>query len=231
MRIAILDLTTHTEPLLSGLPNVGIQIENWLSPALPEAAFFSTEVATKNEPLPALSTFDGVVVSGSEYGVYDETPWMEPLREFLRSAKDAGKPIFGICFGHQIMADVFGGKAEKVESGYAVGVRTFDVAGKHVETHVWHQDQVTKIPPGAKVTGMTGYCPVGALDYDFPACSVQFHPEYSEHQLRSLFERGREIFIDGELADEAVKTFEGAKVAADLQSKETAAFFRKHLSG
>jgi len=231
MRIAILDLTTHAEPLLSGLPNVGIQIERWLSPALPEAKFFSTEVATKNEPLPTLETFDGVVVSGSEYGVYDDTPWMQPLRDFLTATKEAGKPIFGICFGHQIMADVFGGKAEKVDSGYAVGVRAFDVAGKHVDTHVWHQDQVTEVPPGAKVTGMTGYCPVGALDYDFPACSVQFHPEYSEHQLRSLFERGRDIFIDGEIADEAVKTFEGAKVAADLQAAETAAFFRQHLSG
>jgi len=122
MRIAILDLTTHSEPMLSGLPKVGIQIEKWLSPALPEATFSST--------VPALGTFDGVVVSGSEFGVYDQTPWMQPLRAFLLAVKAAGKPIFGICFGHQLMADTFGGKAEKTDSGFAVGVRAFDIEGE-----------------------------------------------------------------------------------------------------
>jgi len=231
MRIAILDLTTHSEPMLSGLPKVGIQIEKWLSPALPEATFCSTEVATKNEPLPALGTFDGVVVSGSEFGVYDQTPWMQPLRAFLLAVKAAGKPIFGICFGHQLMADTFGGKAEKTDSGFAVGVRAFDIEGEAVETHVWHQDQVIEVPPNATITGTTSYCPVGALAYDFPACSVQFHPEFSERQMRALFERGRDIIIDGDIADQAVASFEGAKVAADLQAKETAAFFREHLVG
>jgi len=60
---------------------------------------------------------------------------------------------------------------------------------------------------------------------------VQFHPEFSERQMRALFERGRDVIIDGDIADQAVASFEGAKVAADLQAKETAAFFRKHLVG
>ena len=51
---------------------------------------------------------------------------MSPLRKLLLETKKAGKPIYGICFWHQIMADTFGGKAEKLQIGNVVGVRQFD---------------------------------------------------------------------------------------------------------
>ena len=66
----------------------------------------------------------GIIISGSDKGVYDDTPWMQPLaRVGWATARAAGKPMFGVCFGHQIMADVFGGKAEKVGEA-EVGVRS-----------------------------------------------------------------------------------------------------------
>ena len=65
-------------------------------------------------------------MSGSEHGVYDSRPWMSPLRKLLLETKKAGKPICGICFGHQMMADTFVGKAEKSQIGNVVGVRQFD---------------------------------------------------------------------------------------------------------
>ncbi len=231
MKIAILDLTEHAEPMLSGLPRVGEQIVTWLSPAMPEADIFWVDVAEGGAPMPELDTFDGLVVSGSEHGVYDPLPWMPSLRQLLLDTKEAGKPIFGICFGHQIMADVFGGKAGLADTGVVVGVRKFRHGDETLDTHVWHQDQVLEVPPGAEITMVADHCPIGGLQYDFPAMSVQFHPEYSQTQLRALFKRGRDIFITGDNADQAAASFDGSNVAPDLMSREAATFFRDHITG
>lgn len=228
MRISILDLTEHPLPLLEGLPTVGAQISAWLGPALPEAALTAHSINSEAAPLPEVGDFDGLVVSGSELGVYDDVAWQAPLRRLLLEVRDAGKPVFGICFGHQIMADVYGGKAELADKGTVVGARRFSTPDGEVDAHVWHKDQVTRVPPGARVTMFADHCPVGGLDYDFPARSVQFHPEYSESHLRELFARGRDLFLSGYEADGAITSFEGAQVRRDLMAHEVAGFFRQH---
>ena len=85
--------------------------------------------------------------------------------------------MFGICFGHQIMADIFGGKAAKSDKGFITGSRRFNDRGTNVNAYLAHQDQVTEVPPNAEVIASAAHCPVAALSYDFPALSVQFHPE------------------------------------------------------
>ena len=209
---------------------MGEQIISWLSPALAEGAFRWYDIEQNGEDLPGLKAFDGVVLSGSEHGVYDATPWNQPVRTFLLNCRAAGKPIFGICFGHQMMADTFGGHAEKAKVGVTVGARTFQFGEISKDAHVWHQDQVTIVPPGARITASASYCPVGALEYDFPATSVQFHPEYSEYQLCEIFKRTRDNFLTGAQADGAIESFARSDVRSDLMAKETAAFFRKYLS-
>lgn len=228
MRITILNLTRHPVPMLEGLPTVGQQIETWIAPSLPEAKITITPVA-EGARLPDAETFDGLILSGSEFGVYDDVPWMEPLRAALIGWRDLSKPIFGICFGHQIMADAFGGRAEKVDAGMVVGPRPFVMEGQAVAANVWHQDQVTKVPPGAEVIGHAAHCPVGALRYGFPALSVQFHPEHTHDLLRDIFERGRGTIIEPVVADAAEATFETTSVDVDLMAAEAAAFFRRHL--
>ncbi|MDR6266483.1 type 1 glutamine amidotransferase [Roseobacter sp. N2S] len=231
MKIAVLDLTSHPEPDMSGQPRVGQLIHDWLAPALPEAEIFAVDVAQGGAMLPALSGFDGVVISGSEAGVYDDTPWMTPLRQFLLACKSARKPIFGICFGHQIMADTFGGKAEKAKAGNIVGARQFTLKGAMIDAHVWHQDQVVIAPPQAAVTATAPYCPIAALEYDFPAASVQFHPEYSAAHLRDLWDIFRGKFLTEQERADAITSVAGVSVPVDLQAKETAAFFRAHCVG
>ncbi len=229
MRIAVLDLTNQPSPLLDGVPRVGETIVEWLAPALPEPTYISVGVAYGAD-LPEPDTFNGLVISGSEFGVYDNTPWMSPLREFLLAVRDARKPIFGICFGHQIMADTFGGHAEKDACGTVVGRRIYEIEGTTFAAHVWHQDQVTRVPPGAKVTGTADYCPVGVLEYDFPGLSVQFHPEYSRSRLEQLFALGRDRFISAEAVETALASFQDGKVDSTLFATETAAFFRMHMA-
>ncbi len=225
MRIAVLELTTHPLPLLEGMPRTAQQIQEWIGPHLPEAEF-SVVGVVDGEPLPTYSEFDGVIVGGSEFGVYDDTEWMQPLRTFLEHCRETRKPIFGICFGHQIMADVYGGRAEKAELGNVVGARPFDYGGSLAEAYVWHQDQVTHVPDSARVTGSAAHCPVGALDYDFPARSVQFHPEYRAHHLRDLFIKGRDVLLPPTEADEAMTSVNAAKVSDDLAARQAVELFR-----
>lgn len=227
MRIAVLDLTAQSSPLFDGVPRAGEEIKHWLRHG---KAGFSIEIVdiAHGADMPLPDQFDGYVIGGSEFGVYDDTPWMRPLRRFLKAARAVEKPLFGICFGHQIMADTFGGKAEKSALGYQIGTREFQKDDRRFQANVWHQDQVTKVPPGARVVCRADYCPVGALTYDFPAMSVQFHPEYTSARLRQLFALGRDRFINAADADAAIASFENTSVDPALMAADTGRFFEGH---
>jgi GMP synthase-like glutamine amidotransferase len=54
---------------------------------------------------------DAYLLTGSAAGVYDDLPWIAPLKRFLVEAKGKAK-LVGVCFGHQIMAEAFGGRVE-----------------------------------------------------------------------------------------------------------------------
>ena len=124
--------------------------------------------------------------------------------------------------------DTFGGKAEKSQIGNVVGVRQFDFRDKSTGVYVWHRDQVTSVPPEAHVTAATGYCAVGALSYEFPAASVQLHPEYTEPHLRIMFELSNGYFLTTEDANLAIASFKNAESNGKLFTSEAADFFRLH---
>jgi len=223
MKIAVYDCVTG-DALTEKHGRTGAQIIRWIEPHLPEAEFSAVHVAG-SEPMPTPDDVDGIIVSGSEKGVYDDTPWMQPLRENLEQMREAGVPMFGICFGHQIMADVFGGKAEKVDKGFVTGSQKFETEDGEVQSYLAHQDQVTEVPPGAKVTASAPYCPAAVLAYDFPALSVQFHPEYDAGFTSDLIEMfGAKLMSPEEI--EAAKATVPADVPRDLYCEEVAAFFR-----
>lgn len=227
MRIAVLDLCHAPPEFMTGQPSFGLVLRDWVARGLPTADYSVIDIAA-GAALPEVSTYDAFVVSGSDKGVYDDTDWMEPLRSFLLAARDAGKPLLGVCFGHQIMADTFGGKAEKVGDPQ-VGVRSYDLNGISVEAHAWHQDQVTRVPPGARVFASAPYCPVAGLWYDFPAVSVQFHPEYSADYIGGFMSRGRGEVLSEEATDRALAELSEGSVDPALFASEAGAFFRAAL--
>ena len=228
MRLAVLDLCVWLPEYQHDQAKFGALIAAWTARGLPEADVTVINVVD-GEALPDVGAFEGYIISGSDKGVYDDTPWMAPLRAFLIEARKADKPMFGICFGHQIMADVFGGKAERFGEA-EIGVRSFEADGQTIKGHVWHQDQVTQLPPGASVIASAAYCPIAALSYDFPAMSVQFHPEYSGEYVAEFLRRSRGDVLSEAVADEAVAQFEASDVQADLFAAQTATFFRVHLT-
>lgn len=131
---------------------------------------------------------DGWLITGSRHGVYEPHEFIAPLEDFIRRAHDAGVPIVGICFGHQIVAQALGGKVEKHQGGWAVGPQQYDFSGQPVTLNAWHQDQVIEKPEGAEVIGANEFCANAALIYGDRAFTVQAHPEFNDDFIDGLIE-------------------------------------------
>ncbi len=135
------------------------------------------------------------LITGSPAGVYDPLPWIAPLMDFIRSADKA--KMVGICFGHQAMSEALGGRVEKSEKGWGVGLHRYDVVRREpwmdgeqsIAIPASHQDQVIVQPPGTKVVTASQFTPYAGLAWDGrPAISFQFHPEFSPAFAKALIE-------------------------------------------
>src|SRR5690606_26514473 len=90
-----------------------------LGPLLPSATFETISVV-HGETLPAPESRDAWLLTGSRHGVYDDLPWIAPLKDFIRVAAAKRRPMVGVCFGHQIIAEAMGGRVRKAEIGWRV---------------------------------------------------------------------------------------------------------------
>jgi len=153
------------------------------------------------------SDYEAYLVTGSPAGVYDPLPWIEPLKQFLRDAGD--RKLVGICFGHQIMAEAFGGHVEKSDKGWGIGLQHYEIDRVEpwmdemasIDVPASHQDQVVAQPPHTKVIASSPFTPFAALAWtDRPAISVQFHPEFDSDYAKALIEARREKMPDADRA-------------------------------
>ena len=224
MRICILETDTYEDLPLDDHGSISEMFRSWLSPSFPEAEWTSIPVYSGAE-LPATNEFQGYLITGSRYGVYDDLPWMPPLVEFIRQLKTAATPVVGICFGHQIMAYAYGARVEKSELGWVLGAETY---GKHT-AFAMHQDQVLEVPSGAANVISSPRCKIARIDYDFPAISVQYHPEFSSAFMESLLDLYETDEIHPTLVEDARATL-GNQTHVEHIADEFARFFRSHQS-
>jgi len=146
---------------------------------------------------------DGWLITGSRHGAYEDHPWIPPLEDLIRRIRASGRPMVGICFGHQIIAQALGGRVEKVAGGWSVGRRHYDWEGEDLHLNAWHQDQVTRLPDGARVVARNDHCQAAALAYGVTILTVQPHPEFTAQAIDGLIrDRGPGIVPD-DLLDEA----------------------------
>lgn len=209
MRIGIIETGRPPEALQGEHGSYPDMFVRLLGRENPEFAF-TTFAAIDGEVPSDPKSCDGWLITGSRHGVYERLPWMAKLSELIRSAVAAKVPVVGICFGHQIMADALGGKVEKSDRGWGIGLHEYTVkapAGAPgdvpatITVPAVHQDQVVALPPGATVVAASDFCPYAAIAYDDTGLSFQGHPEFSEAYQRDLIAARRDTIIPAPVAD------------------------------
>lgn len=167
---------------------------------------------------------DGWLITGSKHGAYEDHDWIPPLEQLIRAIRETGRPLVGICFGHQIIAQALGGKVEKFGGGWSVGRTDYTVNGQPIALNAWHQDQVTELPQGAKVVGSSDFCANAALLYDDHIWTIQPHPEFDADFIDGLIRtRGKGVVPDALL--EAATT----RLDAPTNNADIAAFIADFL--
>ena len=204
MRLTILETGRAPGRLSETYPRYPEMFAALLAKAEPSFCFESVALVD-GAPPPDPRACEAVLITGSPAGVYDATPWMEPLRTFIREAFATGTPMVGVCFGHQIIADALGGDVRKSEKGWGVGRHTYQVtgarpwmrgAGASLSLSVSHQDQVIAPPAGAVTLARSDHTEHAMLAYEgAPVISLQGHPEFSDAFVSELWSarRGRAL--------------------------------------
>lgn len=157
---------------------------------------------------------DAYLVTGAAAGVYDPDPWIAELLKFLREARGRAK-LIGVCFGHQAIAQAFGGEVVQSPKGWGIGLHSYRVADRRAwmdaaptfSLSASHQDQVVELPPGAEVLAGSDFCPNGMLAYGDEAISMQLHPEFAPEYSKALIEARRRA---GRLPDALAATAIGS---------------------
>jgi GMP synthase (glutamine-hydrolysing) len=142
--------------------------------------------------LPPSFDYDGAVVTGSRTSVYWDEEWIAETNAWVAEAVERGLPFLGVCWGHQLLADVLGGTVEHMgeyEIGYRAieqvgNSRLFDGVSERFTSFVTHQDHVADLPPGAQLIAENDYGVHGfRRDRVF---AVQFHPEYDTETAETV---------------------------------------------
>ena len=134
----------------------------------------------------------GLILSGGPSSVH-EPGAPRPKPDIL----EAGLPILGICYGHQLLAQMLGGyvaRSGKAEYGVAYARITKPVGvleGLGPMERVWmsHMDYVAELPEGFEILAETDLCPIAAFrDPSGRFYGVQWHPEvvHTENGMRVL---------------------------------------------
>ena len=168
----------------------------------------------------------GWLISGSRHGAYEDHPWIPPLETLIRSIREARVPLVGICFGHQIIAKALGGKVEKFDGGWSIGLVDYDFGDETMALNAWHQDQIVKRPEGAKVLASTPFCENAALAYGDTIFTVQPHPEFGADAINALIKIKGAVIEPKELLEEATANL-NKPTANEAMADKIARFFAK----
>ena len=240
MKLTIIETGRPPDIIAAHFPRYPVMVAELLSAHVPELAV-ETVALVEGEALPAPEAVEAVLVTGSPHGVYDPVPWIAPLKSFMRRCAAREVPQVGICFGHQLMAEAFGGRAAKAPQGWGIGRHSYRVAlsdgfmaghcGRDVHMAVSHQDQVLEKPEVAEVLLASDFTPYAALAYRHaPAISFQGHPEFAPDFADALIRSRRGTRFPEALADAALASLADGELDGDLVGRWIGGFLRSHAA-
>ena len=165
-----------------------------------------------------LDAYDGAAITGSALHVYDGGPAVQRQIDLVRAALSVGMPIFGSCWGLQVLTAAAGGSVRKNPRGREIiygrnirlnaGGRAHPMyAGKAdvFDAMTFHLDEVETVAPGTTVLATNAASAVQAVELrcgTAVAWAVQYHPEYPLSEVAAIVRRaGINLVHEGFFAD------------------------------
>ena len=191
----------------------------------------SVDVCYPGEPfalLPegsSLEGYDGIAITGSSLHIYNNGPEVTRQIELVRAALKTGTPLFGSCWGLQVITAAAGGSVRKNPKGRELGfgrrIRLTEAGRKHpmyagkldvFNAPTVHLDEVESLAPGTTVLATNEVSDVQSAEIrtnGSTAWAVQYHPEYPLREIAAIVRRiGPRLIDEGFFADKAdIKTF------------------------
>ena len=150
----------------------------------------------------SVADYDGVALTGSALHMYDMTPPIVRQVDFARAVLQAGTPMFGSCWGLQVITTAAGGVVRKNpkgrEMGFARSIRLSAAGRAHslfvdkpdsFDALAVHLDEVETMAPGSVLLASNAMSEVQAIDLrqgKARAWAVQYHPEFSLGEVASI---------------------------------------------
>jgi len=195
---------------------------NLLRELLPGAVVDVAYPADSGANLPdrmGLEGYDGVTISGSALHIYEGGPEIQRQVDLVRTVLEAGTPVFGSCWGLQLLMVAAGGSVRRNPKGREIGfgraIRLTAAGREHpmyagksdsFEAVTVHLDEVETLAPGTSVLALNAMAGVQAAEIrrdGAVAWGVQYHPEYSLKELAAIVRRtGVKLVEEGFFATE-----------------------------
>ena len=149
----------------------------------------------KGDSFPDIKSLAGLVLTGSHDMVTDNHKWSELTGKWLLGLIAERLPILGVCFGHQLLAHILGGRIGENENGPEFGTlavtltkeaevdELFSSVSTPLLVHCCHKQSVLELPKGATLLAFNDCCAIQAFKIG-PCWGVQFHPEFSAKATR-----------------------------------------------
>ncbi|CAD5109577.1 amidotransferase [Zestomonas carbonaria] len=210
LRICILETDILRPELIDQYQGYGRMFEQLFSRQPIPAEFITYNVVEGQYPADD-EHFDAYLVTGSKADSFGSDPWIQTLKTYLLERYERGDKLLGICFGHQLLALLLGGKAERAAQGWGVGTHQYRIADQpawmsptvdDLTLLISHQDQVTALPENARLIASSDFCPHAAYAIEDQVLCFQGHPEFVHDYSRSLLEirqqhLGEQIYQQG----------------------------------
>ncbi len=247
MKIGILQCDNLPAELQDNYPIYGDMLVDMMQSAGMQAKDFQifNLLDTEASQLPELfakarSECDRYLISGSHCGAYDDIPWINALKKFIHDGftLDA-KKFVGICFGHQIIANVMQANVQKAPNGWGFGIHHYETKMAKSEfdnldvlkLYAFHGDQITSMPENAKLLAGSDFCPYAMLQYSdvngSSGLSIQPHPEFSADYTRDLLNHFAGKFWTLKEASDKIEKVQTQKVDSFVITKILANFLQK----
>lgn len=152
-----------------------------------------------------LDQSDVMIIPGNRASPFEKEPWIKRLSALILTySRKEAKKILGICFGHQLIAQTFGGYVNRSICGYEIGIKTISPTtilkpilkqlGLPLEFNVYesHQDQVFELPPCSYLLASSPRCPIESFSIHSNILCFQGHPELPLHHLQELMTMRRD---------------------------------------